>query len=459
MRPEDEALTMGDRSFRSPICCRFASDLRFRRPPGMIRWRARQKRRTSVMGVGAVTVVLATVFLWCVFSSRVERTGLSVPIVFITAGFVYAEVIDVIDLGVEPELVKLIAEVTLVWVLFADASRVAPSQLRSDLGVYARLLGVGLPFTVALGTLVATAVLGLEPWAALLLGAALSPTDAALGASVMSDPRVPARIRRVLNVESGLNDGIATPIVLVAIAGVAADEGIEGVHEPGRAVVALVVGLFVGVVVGGSGGALTRQARRRGWLSEELAGPAVLVLALLAYACAVLADGNGFVAAFVGGLVFGSTAGRGRDKEVYFVEQSSELASMASWLIFGALAVPVIGEWIGWRIVLYAVLSLTVVRMVPVALSLLGAGFDRFGVVFVGWFGPRGLASVIFALLALEDLHDAAQEIVATIALTVLLSVIAHGFSAKPFAGRFNNEVEPPPSNSGHAANVDRRAP
>jgi NhaP-type Na+/H+ or K+/H+ antiporter len=404
------------------------------------------------MGVAAVTVVVATVFFWCVFSSRAERTGLSVPIVFATAGFIYAEVIDVLDVGVEPELVKLIAEVTLVWVLFADASRVAPGQLRSDLGTYARLLGVGLPLTVALGAFVAIVVLGLDPWAALLLGAALAPTDAALGASVMSDPRVPARIRRVLNVESGLNDGIATPIVLVAIAGVAADEGIEGVEGPGRAVVALLVGLLVGVVVGAAGGVLTRRARRRGWLSDELAGPAVLALALGAYAGAVLVDGNGFVAAFVGGLVFGTTAGRGGEKEVYFVEQTGDLASMVSWLIFGALAVPAIGEWIGWRVVGYAVLSLTEVRMLPVALSLLGAGFDRLSVAFIGWFGPRGLASVIFALLALEDLHDAAQEVVATIALTVLLSVVAHGLSARPFAGRFTMQAEPPSSNSGRAS-------
>jgi Sodium/hydrogen exchanger family len=181
----------------------------------------------------------------------------------------------------------------------------------------------------------------------MLLGAALSPTDATLGVSVMSDPRVPARIRRVLNVESGLNDGIATPIVLVAIAGVAADVGVEG---PRRAVVALLVGLLVGVVTGAAGGVLTRRARRRDWLSEELAGPAVLALALAAYAGALLVDSNGFVAAFVGGLVVGSTAGRGGEKEVYFVEQTGDLASMISWLIFWALAVPAIGEWIADRV-------------------------------------------------------------------------------------------------------------
>jgi len=182
---------------------------------------------------------------------------------------------------------------------------------------------------------------------------------------------------------------------------------------------------------------LSRHARRREWLAEELAGPATLALALLGYTGAVLIGGNGFVAAFVGGLVFGNTAGQGGEKEAYFVEQSADLAAMVSWLIFGGVAVPAIGHWFEWPVIGYALLSLTVIRMVPVALALLGSGFDRFSVAFIGWFGPRGLASVIFALLALEDLGPAAQEITATIALTVLLSVAAHGLTARPFARHF----------------------
>ena len=178
-----------------------------------------------------------------------------------------------------------------------------------------------------------------------------------------------------------------TPIVLVAIAGVAADQGIPGVESPERAVLSLLVGVLAGAVVGGLGGAVTRLARERGWLSEELAGPAVLALALLAYTGALAVDGNGFVAAFVGGLVFGNVAGPSGEKEVYFVEQSGDVASMVSWLVFGALAVPVIGTR-GADVLAYAVLSLTVVRMLPVALALSGAGLDRFGVAFVGWFGP-----------------------------------------------------------------------
>jgi sodium/hydrogen antiporter len=384
-----------------------------------------------------LTVALATIFAWCVLAVRLERAWLSAPIVFVGAGFVFAEAFGMFDLEVEPELVKVIAEVTLVWVLFADASRVYLAQFRRDLGTYVRLLGVGLPLTVALGTGAAMMVLGFDPWAALLVSAALAPTDAALGAAVMSNPRVPAKVQRALNVESGLNDGIATPIVLVAIAGVAADHGLEGVESPGRAVLSLLIGLAAGVAVGGVGGALTTLTLKRGWLSGELAGPAVLALALLAYTGSLAVEGNGFVAAFVGGLVFGNVAGPGGEKEVYFVDQTGDTASMVSWLIFGALAVPVIGTAWDAPMLLYAVLSLTLVRMLPVAVALLGAGFDRFSVVFVGWFGPRGLASVIFALIALEDLHGAGQEVVAVISLTVLLSVLAHGFSAVPIANRF----------------------
>ena len=388
-------------------------------------------------GPGAASLVLATVFLWGVLSARAQRSDLSAPIVFVAAGLLYAEGFDVLKVEIGHEAVRLLAEVTLVWVLFGDAAGVRPHALRSDLGTYARLLGVGLPLTIGLGLVLGVLLLGMDGWTALLLGAALAPTDAALGSAVVADPVVPARIRRVLNVESGLNDGIVTPVVLLAIAEVAANEGISGVEEPGRAAVSLLVGAAAGVLIGGAGGRLTRLARDRGWLSDDWAGPAVLALALLAYTGAVFVDANGFVAAFVGGLAFGATAGRTEKREVSFVEQSGRLASLMSWLVFGALLVPVLTDQLDWQVVGYAVLSLTVVRMLPVALALLGTGLDRASVAFVGWFGPRGLASVIFALLALEGLHGAANQAVATIAVTVLLSVVAHGASAAPLAKRY----------------------
>jgi NhaP-type Na+/H+ or K+/H+ antiporter len=406
------------------------------------------------METSALVAVLATIVAWCVLAGRLQQLGLTAPIVFVASGWVFADVLGMFDLEVEPELVKVVAEVTLVWVLFADASRVRLRQFRRDLNMYVRLLGLGLPLTIAIGAGAAMIVLGLDPWAALLIGAALAPTDAALGAPVMSNPHVPAKVRSALNVESGLNDGIATPIVLVAIAGVAADEGVLGVESPGGAVLSLLVGLLAGIVVGCVGGVVTRRARERGWLSDELGGPAVLALALLAYTAALVVDGNGFVAAFVGGLVFGNVAGRSGEKEVYFVDQSGDMASMISWLIFGALAIPVIQESWSWAMLGYAVLSLTVVRMLPVALSLLGAGLDRYSVAFVGWFGPRGLASVIFALIALEELHGVGAGVVAVISLTVLLSVMAHGFSAVPTANRFASKG--PPTSDGSASSASR---
>jgi sodium/hydrogen antiporter len=388
------------------------------------------------MDIAALSLVLAAIFAWGVISAR--AAVISTPIFFVAIGLLMAEGLRLIDLQPDPHTTKIIAEITLVWVLFADASRVRFSDLREDLRYYVRLLAIGLPLTTALGTAAAVTVLGLSPWYALLVGAALAPTDAALGSAVMSDRRVPYRVRQTLNVESGLNDGIATPIVTVAIAAIAAQVGLG--HE-GHGLTGLVLGALTGAVLGAFGGMLLRSAGRRGLGSEEFAGPSVLALALLAYLCATLIDANGFVAAFAAGSAFGAFAGRGEEREVYYVEQTCGLASMICWLLFGAIGVPTIAESWSWQILLYALLSLTVIRMLPVALSLLGARLDWPTVFFIGWFGPRGLASIVFALLALEDLHgllEPIDEVVATIGLTVLLSVVFHGLTAQPLARRYS---------------------
>lgn len=400
-----------------------------------------------VVDIAALSLVLAAIFAWGIVSAR--AAAISTPIFFVAIGLILAEGLKLVDLEPDPHSTKIIAEVTLVWVLFADASRVRFAELREDLGHYVRLLAIGLPLTIGLGTLIAIGVLNVSPWYALLLGAALAPTDAALGSAVMSDRRVPYRVRQTLNVESGLNDGIATPVVTVVLATIAAGAG--SAHEgPAHALLGLLLGALTGVVLGALGGVLLSAARQRGWSSEEFAGPSVLALALLAFVVAMLIDANGFVAAFVAGSAFGAVTARGEEKEVYYVEQTCGLASMISWLLFGALAVPDIAADWSWRILLYAVLSLTVIRMVPVALSLLGARMDWSTVFFIGWFGPRGLASIVFALIALEELQGVPgplDEIVATISLTVLLSVLLHGLSAQPLAERYaatrQAEVEP----------------
>lgn len=241
--------------------------------------------------------------------------------------------------------------------------------------------------------------------------------------------------------ESGLNDGIATPVVLLAIAGAASAEGVSGAIGVGAALLELLLGAVVGAACGGAGGWMLKAARRRGWAAEDFVGIAVLALALVAYAGAVTVDGNGFVAAFCGGMAFGATAGRRGESELRFLEQTSGLVSLFVWLAFGAIALPLVVDHLDPLTLLYAVLSLTLVRMVPVALAVLGAGLDRGTVLFVGWFGPRGLASLVFALLALEDLGGDAEEAVAVIGLTVLMSVLAHGLSASPLAARYGRST------------------
>jgi NhaP-type Na+/H+ or K+/H+ antiporter len=389
------------------------------------------------MDMAAVLIVMATIFLWGVVSARLARADLTAPIVFVAAGGALAAV-DLIDAPSAPETLTPLVEITLVWVLFSDAARVPLQKVRHDLGQYVRLLGIGLPLTVLIGWALASWLFpGLDIWLALLVAAALAPTDAALGVPVVTNPVVPSRVRRLITVESGLNDGIATPVVMLAIAGAASAEGIANAPGLGEALVELLVGAGAGAGVGATGGWLLRVARRRAWAAEDFAGIAVLSLAVVAYAGAVTAEGNGFVAAFCGGMAFGAVAGRRGPTELVFLEQTSGLVSLLVWMAFGAIAVPIMIDNADLTLVLYALLSLTLVRMVPVALSTLGAGLDRRTVLFIGWFGPRGLASLVFALLALEDLGDSADEAVAVIAVTVFLSVLAHGLSAAPLATRY----------------------
>jgi NhaP-type Na+/H+ or K+/H+ antiporter len=386
----------------------------------------------------ALCAILASIVVWAAISSRMAV--ITTPMFFVAIGVLLAQGLHLLDLELDPHLAKIIAEVTLVWVLFADASRVKVRELSLDRGRYFRLLGLGLPLTMAMGALAASYLLGLSFWYAVLVGAALAPTDAALGSAVVSDRRVPKRVRHTLNVESGLNDGIATPVVTLALAALASEAGVALQGAPSRALLGLLLGTAIGVLVGAAGGILLRQARRYGWSSEELTGPAVLALSLLAYAVALALDANGFVAAFVGGIAFGAGSGRGREKEVYYVEQTCGLASMVAWLLFGAVAVPLLAGSMSWPVVAYGILSLTLIRMLPVVLCLLGSGVDALSALFIGWFGPRGLASIVFALLTVEELHRVpgpTNLTVGTIGFTVLLSVLLHGLSARPLAGRY----------------------
>ncbi|BCJ44529.1 sodium:proton antiporter [Actinoplanes ianthinogenes] len=392
-----------------------------------------------------ILIIAAAIFGWGVVSGRLQRADLTAPIVFVAIGGLMAAG-GLVDASSAPGYAKPLVEITLVLVLFSDAAGVPFSQVRRDLGRYLRLLAVGLPLTVLAGWALAYWFFpGLGLWLALLIGAALAPTDAALGLPVVANPIVPRRVRELITVESGLNDGIVTPVVMLALAGAASAEAVKGAPSPQHALAELGIGLGVGAVAGGLGGWLLRWARRRGWAAEDFAGIAVLALALVAYLAAVAVHGNGFIAAFCAGLAFGALAGPRGPAELVFLEQAGGLVSLLVWLVFGAIAIPIVIASAGPVTVLYAVLSLTLVRMVPVALACIGAGFDRKTVLFIGWFGPRGLASLVFALLSLEELGDGADPAVTVIGLTVLISVVVHGLTAKPLATRYGNAATPEP--------------
>jgi NhaP-type Na+/H+ or K+/H+ antiporter len=273
------------------------------------------------------------------------------------------------------------------------------------------------------------------------VAAIVAPTDAALGAPVMSNERVPARVRRVLNVESGLNDGIATPFVNLFLAGALAAESISA-GGVARAAVDLTGGAALGAGVGVVGALLLTVAVRAGWSAPAFRPMAVLAVALCSYGVALLAHTNGFVAAFLAGMAFGSLY-RESHEVLGFAEETGTLLSLLVWFVFGAvMLVPGIRA-ASWRDVVFAVLALTLVRMVPVALSLVGAGLDRTTVAFVGWFGPRGLASIVFGLIAVDSLAPAQSQVVlSAVVVTIALSVLAHGVSASPLARRYADRVE-----------------
>jgi NhaP-type Na+/H+ or K+/H+ antiporter len=351
-----------------------------------------------------------------------------------------------------PELLSILAEVTLALVLFSAASTIRLKRLETDSPVVGRLLAIGLPLTIALGTVLALGIFpGISFGLALLIATALAPTDADLGQQVITDTSVPARVRRVLNVESGLNDGIAAPIITVAIA-LAVYGDVDHLDPVIDAVRELAGAMVIGVLIGGVGRWLLIRADLRKTASRSSRQLATLALAMSAYFIAAGLDTSGFIAAFAAGLAFGMGLKERVESAVAFTEAQSVLLSIVVWLVFGLV---VVGEHVigldDPAVILYAVLALTIVRMLPVAMALVGAGFDRVTVVFMGWFGPRGLASVVFVLLGLEALESAGvptYPLGPVVAWTVLLSVVLHGFSAKPLASWFGRYADALPAES-----------
>jgi NhaP-type Na+/H+ or K+/H+ antiporter len=370
-----------------------------------------------------LAALAAAILAFGAISRRAERSIVTPPMFFVALGFALGEHgLGWFDSSIRSGVIHGLAELTLVLVLFTDAARIDVSCLRREGNLPARLL-----------------VPEFGVFEALLLAAILAPTDAALGQAVVSSPLVPVRIRQSLNVESGLNDGIALPVVLVfaSIAG-AVEGGGDTSYWIRFAVLQVVLGPVVGAAVGYLGGQLVERATRAGWINDAFERLSVLGLAGLAFAGAELVGGNGFIAAFVAGLALGNTARRVCDCLYAFGEAEGQLLTLLVFLIFGGAMLPEALPHADGRALVYAALSLTLIRVLPVALSLLGAGLRTASLAFLGWFGPRGLASILFALVVVEPGRIAiGPSLEAIVVLTVLLSTLLHGMTAYPLARRY----------------------
>ena len=381
-------------------------------------------------------LILAFAILgYAIVSALVPRTILTAPIILVATGVVLSRSTGI---GIEhegAEILEVIAELTLVILLFTDASRIDLRSLVKEVGMPVRMLGIGLPLTIGLGVIVGKMLLPeFSWWEAALLSAILAPTDAALGQAVVSSEQVPARIRQALNVESGLNDGIAVPFVMFFAALAATEsEAASAAYWFGFVARQVTLGPLVGVAVGVIGGRVIEAAAHRGWVDESFRKLSGLALAVLAWAGAAAVGGNGFIAAFVCGLAIGASTMVVKPAIQEFGETEGQLLSLVSFLLFGGLFVLPAIRSAGAADWLYAILSLTVVRMVPVAISLIGMKTHSSTLLFLGWFGPRGLASLIFALIVSSDhVFPHGDQLFTITMLTATLSILAHGVTAVP---------------------------
>jgi sodium/hydrogen antiporter len=373
-------------------------------------------------------------------AGRVERSLISGPIVFTGVGFILGpDGLGVLRLNISGEGLRILAELTLAMVLFTDAANADFGVVRRNLGLPERLLLIGLPLTIVLGFLLAALVFPrLETLEIALLAAMLAPTDAALGKPVVTNPTVPAVMRESLNLESGLNDGICVPIIVLLL-GLAVGRQIEGgsvLHVARVVVEEIGIGLIVGLALTWLTILTLRFAERRGWISEHWVEIPFVALAAACFAAAQAAGGSGFIACFVGGLLLSGLRERHREELLRGAEHMGEALALLTWVVFGGIVVARLIDRVTWPALIYAGLSLTVIRMLPVFLCLIGTRTSTADKLFIGWFGPRGLATIVFAVLVLDENLPGNDTIMLAAGWTVLLSVIAHGVTANPLVKR-----------------------
>lgn len=380
------------------------------------------------------------ILVYGLFSELFEKSVVSAPMIFVVVG-IFASFFhfEALKEGLNAPMVKILAELTLVLVLFLDASTINRTALKKERSLPLRLLLVGLPLTMVLGFFIAILMFpGTNLWMLAVMALILSPTDAALGLAVVTSKLVPEKIRQTINVESGLNDGIALPPILICIAALAihkTDEGSGASYWLMFTLKQFVYGPVIGGLVGLIGGKLVEKAAQKGWMSTTFQRLSALAIAILAFALAESVHGNGFIAAYFAGLLLGTHTHEIRERIHDFGEAGSQALVVFIFLLLGMLLIPFSFPYWDAQAWIYAILSLTIIRMLPVAISLIGTKLPWSTVSFIGWFGPRGIASVLYLLLVVIDLgKEGYERIISVIVLTVMLSIFLHGITAVPFS-------------------------
>lgn len=391
-----------------------------------------------------LALLAAFLLTYSIFAGRFESRLLNGPLMFMLAGLILGPAfLGILQPRIDKDGLRILAELTLAIVLFSDAANADLKVLRAHEGLPLRLLMIGLPLTMLSGWLVGIWLFPQVPSLELaILATLLAPTDAALGKAVVSNPKVPAPVREGLNVESGLNDGICVPVLLMFLALLVEEQ----TQSPLSLAVELVIeelgiGAISGVALTLIAWLLQRYAAKHHWQAPMWSQLTLPGLAILCFATAQTLGGSGFIGAFVGGLLASFLF---TEQKHHLLEASEEFASLLSvitWVVFGAIVIPWAWNNLTLNICLYAVLSLTVIRIVPVLISLTGTGFDFETRLFIGWFGPRGLASIVFAVMILDYPLETSRTLVSVAACTVLLSVLLHGLSANPWVSRLAGRI------------------
>jgi len=386
-----------------------------------------------------VFIISLGLIAYSLFSKTLQKTIITPPLVFVAFGLLVGPfVFHVSSFNVDHAFIHILAEITLVFVLFTDAARIDLKQLYRQHDIPIRLLAIGLPLTIIFGVFIGKMLLGSQfTWIdCAILSVILAPTDAALGQAVVSSLCVPVRIRQALNIESGLNDGIVLPLLLILISmAFTSEQGHSLSHWLGFVSVQLIASPLIGVAVGMIGGMCLRLANKKKSSTHAFQDISVLALALLAFVSSEMLHANGFIAVFCAGLTLGNYTRELCTCLYDFAEAEGQLLVLMTFLIFGAVLLPTLFHQLHWDIIIYAILSLTIIRMIPVAISLIGLKLRWQSILFLGWFGPRGLASILFGLLLLQKSQiPARHELMYVVITTVIMSIFAHGMSAYPFS-------------------------